>query len=647
MKSPFAFVWNLCLVYLCYMLCRMAYLVENYATWGSTIWENEWLDLLKGSLLFDTSAILYTNILYAVLMLLPLPWVETRRWQQTTKVWFLLSNGLALCTNLCDSVYFKYTGRRTTATVWREFKGEDNLTHVIGTEILNHWYLVLLGIGMLILLIWLYRTPRTYHPKGREAIYYYVRQTVSLLLFAPLAVCGMRGGFTKAVRPITLSNAHQYVNRPSEAAVILNTPFSLIRTIGKGKSIVPAYFGSDELDNLYNPIHNPEKNKQPMTRKNVVVLIVESFGREYIGAYNENLEHGTYQGYTPFTDQLYEASMSFDYTFCNGRKSIDGMPSILSSIPMFVEPFFLTPASMNEVGGLARELGREGYTSAFFHGAQNGSMGFQAFARATGFEHYYGRTEYNKDTRFGGDKDFDGTWAIWDEPFLQYYALQMSQLEEPFLTAVFTASSHHPYAIPDAYKNIYLEEGDNPIHKCIRYTDHALQLFFETARKQPWFDNTIFVLTSDHTNLSDHVEYKTDLGGFGSPILFYDPSGTLFPAGRRHQIAQQIDIMPTLLSALGYTHPYIAFGKDLLHTPDEETWAVNYNNGIYQYVKGNYLLQFDGTKTIGLYDIQNDWMQTNNLTGKGIPEERPLTDALKAIVQSYMERMDNDSLILK
>lgn len=103
------------------------------------------------------------------------------------------------------------------------------------------------------------------------------------------------------------------------------------------------------------------------------------------------------------------------------------MPSILSSIPMFVEPFFLTPASMNNVSGLAGELKKEGYYSAFFHGAENGSMGFQAFARTTGFTDYFGRTEYDADKRFDGDKDFDGTWAIWDEPFMQFYATKWAR----------------------------------------------------------------------------------------------------------------------------------------------------------------------------------------------------------------------------
>ena len=416
--------------------------------------------------------------------------------------------------------------------------------------------------------------------------------------------------------------------------------------MNKTAFVVPDYFSAEELNAIYSPVHDGKPWAVEPVRKNVVVLIVESFGREYIGAYNEQLEDGHYKGYTPFVDSLYQHCLSFDYTFANGRKSIDGMPSVLSSIPMFVEPFFLTPASLNDVSGIAGELGKIGYQSAFFHGAENGSMGFQAFARATGFQKYYGRTEYNEDTRFDGDKDFDGTWAIWDEPFLQYYATKMSEMQEPFVTALFTASSHHPYNVPEEYKKDFPEEGGNPIHKCIRYTDMALRKFFETAKKQPWYDHTLFVFTSDHTNISDHAEYQTALGLYGSPILLFDPSGRL-EAGRRHAIAQQIDVMPTVLSYVGYPKPYIAFGCDLLTTPDEETWAVQYNNGIYQYVEGDYAILFDGTNLKALYNYKSDWMLTQDLKDEEAEVAVSMVKRLKVIIQSYMERMNGNKLTFK
>ncbi len=632
-----ATLFNLLIAYVVYFIARISYLFENWSYFSQNLSFSHLMEMLGGGLVFDTSAILVTNIPYIVLMLFPLHQKETRFYKQLCKWVFLIINSLALAINLCDAVYFRFTMRRTTTTVFSEFSNEGNLGSIFLTETLRHWYLVL----VFVLLVWLmWRLYRTTNLDSRKLSWwrYDLVALLSLAAFAPFVVAGIRGGFTTAVRPITISNANQYVDRPVEAALVLNTPFSLYRTIGKSVFVVPEYFTDEkEMAAIYSPIHIPS-DSVPMTKKNVVVLIVESFGREYIGALNANLENGRYKGYTPNIDSLISKSITFTRSFCNGRKSIDGMPSILSSIPMFIEPFFLTPASMNHVSGIASLLAGEGYQTAFFHGAQRGSMGFMAFARSTGFQDYYGREDYDADKRFGGDEDFDGMWAIWDEPFLQYYATKMSEMKEPFMTAVFTASSHHPYVIPEKYKDVYPEEGII-MHKCIRYTDMALGKFFATASKQPWFKNTIFVLTSDHTNMSDHDYYQTDLGGFCSPIIIYEPGRE--PA-MQDKIAQQIDILPTLMGLLHYPKPYFAFGIDVLNTQAEDTWAVNYLNGIYQYVKYGHVLQFDGQQTKAVYALTDSLMQ-HNQQGK-LPQQQRMERELKAIIQQYMERMTQDRL---
>ena len=651
LTTPLCFVINMVWVYVVYEICRLVFLAVNWGMFSETMSWSAFGEILRGGWMFDTSAILYTNALYALLMLFPVHYKETVVYQKVAKWVYVVCNAICIVANLIDCVYFQYTTRRSTVTVFSEFKNEHNLGSIFGVEVLRHWYLVLIGVCLIWSLWRVYRMPKGTAPvevqrpyRLKRMLTYYGSHLLCLLVFVPFCVAGMRGGFTTAVRPITISNANQYVDRPLEAAIVLNTPFALIRTIDKPVFVVPEYYSPQQLDAIYSPVHVP--NDSAVTRKkNVVVIIIESFGREYIGGFNKWLDGGKYKGYTPFVDSLMQHSATYLYSYCNGRKSIDGMPSILSSIPMFVEPFFLTPASMNNVSGLAGELKNEGYYSAFFHGAENGSMGFQAFARTTGFDDYFGRTEYDADKRFGGDKDFDGTWAIWDEPFLQFYATKMSEFKQPFVTALFTASSHHPYVVPDKYKNVYKEEGI-VIHKCIRYTDHALKEFFEKAKQQPWYKNTLFVLTSDHTNLSDHAYYQTDLGGFCSPIIFFDPSGDL-KSGMRDAIAQQIDIMPTVLSYLGYKKKYVGFGIDLLTTPAKDTWAVNYLNGIYQYVKGDYLLQFDGQKVKALYRFRTDLLLQHNVADKEPKVRDAMECEVKAIIQSYMTRMTTNQLVLK
>ena len=625
---------NLLLVYLLYMLCRVVYVMEFWDLYSAGWSQLSLGSLIAGGLRFDTSAILYTNLLYILLVLVPLPrrWTTTKGYQLALKILFVVVNALMLVINLIDTVYSRFTGRRTTWTFFSEFQNEGNLDSIFGIELLNHWYLVLIGIAFILALIYLYRYP--YRP-GKD----YPKYTPASFVVST------------AIRPITISNANQYVNQPSEAAIVLNTPFSLIRTMGKTTFADPEYFDPAQLDALYTPLHNPQpinpsshssnhtithSNIQP----NVVVLILESFGKEYIGAYND------YKGYTPFLDSLIAHSLTFRYSYANGRKSIDGMPSILSGIPMFVEPFFVTSYSLNNISGIAGQLAHDGYTTAFFHGAENGSMGFQAFARTSGFQHYYGRTEYDADSRFGGDADFDGTWAIWDEEFMQYYAAVMEQMPQPFMTALFTASSHHPFAVPERYRQTLHEEG-HPLYTCIRYTDQALRRFFDAASKMPWYRNTLFVITADHTNVNYQSAYNSPLGTFSVPIILFDPSGRL-PVGMSDDVAQQTDIMPTVLGLTGCSRPYIAYGQDLLRTPADQTWAIHYNNGIYQYVQQGHALLFDGEKATGWYDLEADPLLHNNLIDNIPPADHSLFDSClqrtKAIIQSYMQRMISNRL---
>jgi phosphoglycerol transferase MdoB-like AlkP superfamily enzyme len=451
----------------------------------------------------------------------------------------------------------------------------------------------------------------------------------------------MRGGFWDN-RPIKISTANQFIDRPNDASLILNTPFSLLRTIGKNSYINPGYYQDETvLEQIFTPIHEPlTTDSIPRQKKNVVVIFLESFGREYVGSLNQEVLPG-YQGYTPFLDSLMKKAVSFQYTYANGRASVDAMPSALSGLPMFVESFVAASHATNHLGGMAACLDSLGYETAFFHGAPASSLGFQGFTRSTGFHECFSQEDFEADKRTNGAADSDNWWGIWDEPFLQYFRMKMSDMKQPFMTALFTLSSHHPFHVPEQYKTKFPEE-EMPIHKCIRYTDHALKRFFEESSKEPWYKNTVFVMTGDHTNMSNHPEYKSSINQFSTSIIIYDASGDITP-GIRKGIAQQTDILPTILNLVGYDKPYMAFGCDLLNTPTEDTWAINYLDGIYQYCKGDYVLQFDGQQTIGVYALK-DYRMDHNLKDQ-VAEQPTMEREVKAIIQQYMERMIENRLI--
>ena len=644
-----AFAINLFWVFLVYQICRAAFLMEHWSVFREGFPSLDLFKAFKGSLVFDTSAIVYTHFPYLLLMLMPFTFRDRKGVAILAKVYYLIINAVAIAANMVDVVYFAYTNRRTTCSVFAEFDNDPSqVKDAIFTELLRHWYLVVLGLALIFLLWKLYVKPEGMVRLNsvKEKIRYYAVSATAFVVATVLCIGGVRGGFGKATRPITLSNANQYVNRPCEASLILNTPFAMIRTVTKKPFTVPNFYSPDEVEQIFSPVHVAQDSVQPC-RKNVVVFILESFSKEFVGFSNPDLDGGHYKGFTPFLDSLMAHSLTFEHTFANGRKSIDAMPSILSSIPCFVEPFFLTPYSLNRLLGLAKELKNIDYHTAFFHGAQNGSMGFEAFAKATGFDAYFGRENYNEDPRFGGDKDFDGTWAIWDEPFLQYYALKMNEMPQPFMTSVFTASSHHPFKVPEQYKDRFVDVDENPLHKGITYTDYALKRFFDEARKMPWYDSTLFVFIADHGNLPDHEVYRTDLGLYAVTMFIFDPSGKI-GAQHRNCIAQQIDIMPTVLGYLGYNKDYIAFGNDLLTTPDNQTWAANYNEGLYQFVKGDYMIQLtqDGSMK-SVFRFKDDPLLKNNLAGQPIPEADTMQTFLKAMIQSYMQRMVSDSLTVE
>ncbi len=649
-SSPvWGLAWNLLVVYVAYTLCRAIFLTLNWSLYAGTLSLSHTMELFGAGLLFDTPAILYTNAAILLMFLLPLHYKESPVYYRVARWIYVIVNSIAVYVNLMDCVYFPFTGKRTTASVFAEFSNESTgeMLKIFGGQFLSHWYLVLLAAAITWAFWKLFRPVPEHIQRPTGLSRYYLLRIVALLVAIPLCIAAIRGGFTKATRPITISNANQYVNRPAETGIVLNTPFSIFRTLKKTPFVVPDYMSDEEATALYTPLHQPHDSIAFMPR-NVVVLILESYSKQHIGFYNKTLRNGTYKGFTPFLDSLIEAgAMTFKYSYANGRKSIEGMPSVLSSLPNFVEPLFLTPASLNSMSGLARELGEhKGYTTAFFHGAQNSSMGFHAFARATGFKQYFGRDEYNADPNFNGDDDFDGTWAIWDEEFFQFYAQQMNKMREPFMTALFSASSHDPFVIPEKYKGRF-PQGERPLQECVAYTDYALKRFFETASQQPWFKNTLFVITADHVSQQIDPFYCTTLGNYCVPIILYAPGDASLRGYDEERVVEQIDIMPTVLSYLHYDQPYIAFGRDMLNGSADEGFALHWlpESSSYEYVWGDYALQFDGKQVTSAYAYRTDSTFSNNVLNSMPPAilDR-MQRQMKSVIQQYMQRMTSDKL---
>lgn len=635
----FVFLYRLAVVLFLFLLCRMLFFLLNRGLFPGITFQG-WMTILHGGLLFDIAAMFYFNALFILLMLMPFPARSSAGYQKVIKYVFFITNGLALLMNCIDFIYYRFTLRRTTRSVFNEFAHETNMTKLAGRFVLDYWYAALLFVLLILLMIWLYNRVSIRKPQQPEKkLFFYLKAGIALPLAITLAIGGIRGDFKYSTRPITISNAGEYVKSPNEMYLVLNTPFCMVRTWNVKTLQEIHYFPDDEVEKIYSPVHYPKADSShPFQKKNVVIFILESWGKESVGGYNKDLDNGTYKGFTPFLDSLMAVSKIYWNSFASGRKSIDAIPSLLAGIPNGQDPFILTPYASDSIHGLPKILRDEGYHTSFFHGAPNGSMGFKALVNLLGVEHYYGKDEYNNDA------DFDGIWGIWDEPFFQFFEKTINTFKQPFFSTIFSVSSHHPFKLPEQYKDKF-PKGPLPVMECISYTDVALRKFFEKASRTDWFKNTIFVISADHATVSYHPEYKNEWGDVAIPIVLYSPGDSSFHGVDSTGLIQQTDVFPSLLSYLNYDKPFLAFGENVFDK-NRLNYSVSYTGG-YRWIEDDYLLFYDGDKTRSLYNYKKDRLFKDNLVNKNPEIVAKLERNLKAFIQQYTNRLIRNQLTVK
>ncbi len=594
----------------------------------------QWIKILKGGFVFDLSALFYVNAIYVLMQLIPFKFRYNKGYQKVAKIVFFITNGLAFLVNGIDIIYYKFSLRRSTLAVLDEFKNENHKGKFFLEFIIDYWYITVIFIFLVLIMIFLYQRISIKKPSYfAKPILYYPLSLLILMGAATLMVGGIRGDFKYSTRPITMSNAGEYVDRPTDASLVLNTPFSLIRTSRKSFYKPDHFFTNEEIEQIYTPVQEIKSDK-PFEPYNVVVFILESFGKGGIGYFNRDLNNGNFKGFTPFLDSLLSVSHTSMNGFADGRKSIDALPSVMAGIPAGEVPFVLTPYATNKINSLPSILHSKGYQTSFFHGAPNGSMGFKAILNLMGVSNYYGKDEFNNDA------EFDGLWGIWDEPFFQFFANNLDTMKQPFFSSIFSVSSHHPFDLPAKYKNVF-PKGDLPILESMAYTDMALQKFFNNAKTKPWFKNTLFVITADHATISNLPQYQTGIGRLAIPILFYMPNGQL-PAKTDSSIVQQTDIMPSVLGLLNYNGKIVSFGKNIFDST-HKNFAASYME-TFRWIEDEYVLEYSNGKTTGLFNFAKDKLTKTDLQNE-IPQRKADMELhLKAFIQQYHNRLLEDRL---
>lgn len=503
---------------------------------------------------FDIAAICLLNIPIVFLAIFP---ILKEKWERFL---YIFINTIGLIISVDDFELFLFTGKRLS---YDFFLITEDILQQLPQVTLNYWYLpfisIAIGIGF-------YFFDAAYFSVKKKAVPLWTQMFTGILIFG-ITFIGIRGGLQH--KSINIQSA--FVQGKNELGhLVLNTPYHFLRTLKNTPLKEVKFFANDNKakDFILNrrDFRDGVRNK---VKTNVVIIILESFSSEYVD-----------QGYTPFLSELKSKSLSFERHLANGRRSIEALPSILCGLPALIdEPISKSIYQGNKFNCMPKFLKMSGYTNYFFHAGAKGTMGFEAYTLGSGFDKYFSRADY-------GPEDYDGTWGVFDEEYLQYFGDELNKMPRPFLAGVFTLSSHQPYTIPEKLRGKF-PKGSLEIHESIGYTDYALKRFFEKVEKEVWFKDTLFIITADHTQKLETKKYLSLVGHYRVPLLFYAPG--LIEAKNSSKITQHSDIPASVLDFTGIKGDLPLTSVSVFN--DDPGIAVNYADGsTYFLVNGEELI---------------------------------------------------------
>lgn len=614
---------NIAVLLVFYTLIRLFFLAYNFESFSNSSFNDLLLAFLHG-VRFDLSALMYVNLLW-VLCYFPVIYnYNNQKYLLFTQWVFYITNFIAILFNIIDVEYYRFQKMRSSAQL---FSGENDIIKLLPAYVKDYWWIFILSVFTMVII-------RKYHLKIQQNIKkehkkFYALKSISIILLLATMVLAARGGMqTKPIQTITAS----YYGDAQNASLVLNTPFTIIQSVGKKPLELLTYYTNQELDNKFS-IKKNYGSSNLFTPKNVVIIILESFSNEYIGRLNNS------KSYSPFLDSLMNEGFLYSNAFANGKKSNEAMPSIIASIPSLMDEAYTGSIYQdNAINSLPSVLKSKGYSSSFFHGGFNGSMNFDAFAKKAGYDHYYGMNEYDNTS------DYDGNWGIYDHKFMQFFAEKLSSSPKPFFSTFFSLSSHMPYSIPAEFEEKFKNVKDPKLRSYL-YADYSLRLFFEYAKTKMWYTNTLFVILPDHTPDAIDKYYDTKVSYYKIPVLFYDP--TFNWKGESKIIADQVDVMPTILDYLHFDQSFNAFGKSLLSEKLQNSMTVNYRDGIYQCIDSTYVLQFSNNEVLSFYNYNEDWYLTKNLKDQNIGRMDEMLMYLKAYIQKFNATLIENNYTLK
>lgn len=298
--------------------------------------------------------------------------------------------------------------------------------------------------------------------------------------------------------------------------------------------------------------------------KNVVVILMESFAGHSVGAF------GRPGNITPYFDKLAKEGLLFDRFFSNGTHTHQGMFATMACFPNLpgFEYLMQTPEGSHKLSGLPQLLSARDYDDVYVY---NGDF---AWDNQSGFFSNQGMTNFIGRNDFVNPVFSDSTWGVSDQDMfdrgLEELKARDGKDKKPFYALLQTLSNHTPYALPTPLpvERVTDRGSLNEHMTAMRYSDWALGQFFEKARKEPYFNETLFVVVGDHGFGNEQQITEMDLGRFNVPMLLIGPGVQEKFGQLDHTVGTQVDIVPTIMGRIGGDVIHQCWGRDLLNLPE-------------------------------------------------------------------------------
>lgn len=320
-------------------------------------------------------------------------------------------------------------------------------------------------------------------------------------------------------------------------------------------SRVKKYMDVTEFIPSQVPFLHLQKPDTTQPKYNVVIFLQESLGAEYVGCLNG-------MPLTPELDKLSKEGLLFTNLYCTGTRSVRGIEQVTAGfLPNPSESIVKLSGSQQGFFTLADAFGRQNYDTSFIYGGMANFDNMASFFNGNGFKNIIDETDFDSD---GKKYAMKGTWGYSDEDLAvkanEYYK---NLGNKPFFSLMFSTSNHEPFEFPDGRIQLY-EQPKNSVHNAMKYADFSIGKFFELAKKEAYYKNTIFVVIADH-NTRTYGKNLVPVNKFHIPALIIAPNvekGITYD-----NLASQMDIPSTVLALSGITTKTPMVGRNLLKLP--------------------------------------------------------------------------------